>query len=97
MTGTFGGALEARKIRADAGRLTSDVVGEVEKDGRVLVIRRIHVTYHLAVEPDADRAAIQRAYEVHPPNCPVYRSLHPQIQITTDLDLRDQPAPARPD
>ncbi len=43
MMGTFGGALEARKIDASEGRLTADVVGEVEKEEGVLVIRRIHV------------------------------------------------------
>jgi hypothetical protein len=29
------------------GRPVSEAKGENEKDGKVLVIRRIHVTYHL--------------------------------------------------
>ena len=37
----------ARVLRPPAGEgwLSSDAVGEVELDGRVLVIRRIHVTH----------------------------------------------------
>jgi len=42
------GALEARGIPAGDGLLASEATGEVELDGRVLVIRRIHVTYHLS-------------------------------------------------
>ncbi len=86
MTGTFGGALEKRGIAASDGRLRSSTVGEIESDGGTLVIRRIHVTYHLRTT-DADRTVIDRVMEVHPGGCPVYRSLHPQIEITASLDL----------
>jgi uncharacterized OsmC-like protein len=87
MTGTFGGALEARKIPASDGRLTAEGVGEVEVDGKVLVIKRIHITYRLAVDADADRDAVERAHTSHPERCPVYRSIHPQIEVTTELEL----------
>ena len=43
MMGTFGGALEARKINAGEGRLTADVTGEVESEDAELVFRPIHV------------------------------------------------------
>jgi hypothetical protein len=43
MMGTFGGALDARQIDASNGKLTADVIGEVEQEEGVLVIRRIHV------------------------------------------------------
>jgi hypothetical protein len=33
MTGTFGGALEARSIPAGEGYLESDTIGEIEKEG----------------------------------------------------------------
>lgn len=52
----------------------------------MLVIRRIHVTYRLKAG-DADRAVIDRVLETHASACPVYRSVHPQIQITTSLEL----------
>ncbi len=61
-------------------------MGEIESDGGVLIIRRIHVTYRLQVPADADQAAIDRVLATHERACPVYRSLHPQIQITTSLE-----------
>jgi hypothetical protein len=47
MMGTFGGALEARRINASDGRLTAEVTGKVEAEDGVLIIRRIHVAMHL--------------------------------------------------
>jgi hypothetical protein len=43
MMSTFGGSLEARQIDASNGKLIAQVVGEVEAEEGVLVIRRIHV------------------------------------------------------
>ena len=67
--------------------MSADAVGEIEKDERVLVIKRIHVRYRLEVDADADSEAIDRAMKTHPRSCPVYRSVHPQIDITTSLAL----------
>ena len=53
----------------------------------MLVIKRIHVKYVLRLEPDADRAAVQRAFEGHTSRCPVYRSIHRAIEVTTELEL----------
>lgn len=53
----------------------------------MLVIKRIHVKYVLRLEPDADRAAVQRAFEGHTSRCPVYRSIHRAIDVTTELEL----------
>ena len=92
MTGTFGGALEARGIPAGEDHLHSESVGEVEKEDGVLVIRRIHITYHLNVEETllaGKRDAIDRAYRVHPSSCPVHRSISGCIDITTDLKLHE--------
>ncbi|RMH19547.1 MAG: OsmC family peroxiredoxin [Gemmatimonadetes bacterium] len=84
MTGTFGGALEARGIDASEGRLRADVVGEVEKDEGVLVIRRIRVTYHL--DADLEHAEmVRRVHDMHAERCPVYRTLAGCIDITTEL------------
>jgi uncharacterized OsmC-like protein len=90
MTGTFGGALEARGIPAGDGFLYSETVGELEKENNVLVIKRIHVTYHLNVdsalrEEKAD--AIQRAFDLHADSCPVYRSIYTSIDITKELEF----------
>jgi uncharacterized OsmC-like protein len=89
MTGTFGGALEARQVNAAEGRLVSETEGEIENEDGVLVVKRIHIRYRLRVDADADRAKIQRAFETHPAKCPVYRSISPQIGITTELEIVD--------
>jgi uncharacterized OsmC-like protein len=62
------------------------VRGEVEKDEAVLVIRRIHVVYRLKASTEREEA-IRRAFEIHPPSCPVYRTLSGCIDVTMELDL----------
>jgi uncharacterized OsmC-like protein len=86
MLGTFGGALEARKINASEGRLTAEVRGEIENDGGVLVIRRVHVTFQLRAPEDA-RATVERVHGVYANKCPVYRTLQPAMQITSSYEL----------
>ncbi len=39
--------------------------------------------------PDVDRDAVQRVMRIHADRCPVYRSIHPQIDVTTSLELED--------
>ena len=54
----------------------------------MLVIKRVHVTYHLNVEKALraeKEAAIQRAFDLHADSCPVYRSIHTSIDITKEL------------
>ena len=53
------------------------------------MIKRIHVTYTLKADPDADRDKIQRAFEHHMPRCPVYRSIGAAVAMTTSLELVD--------
>jgi uncharacterized OsmC-like protein len=86
MLGTFGGALEARQIGASDGKLTANVTGEVETEEGVLVIRRIHVAMQLVAPEDA-REKIQRAHELYPMHCPLYRTLHKSIQLTSSVEL----------
>jgi uncharacterized OsmC-like protein len=64
----------------------------VENEDGVLVLKRIHVTYRLEIDPDVDHAKVERAFATHPPRCPVYRSIHPQIAVTTELELLDAAA-----
>ncbi|MBV8201721.1 MAG: OsmC family protein [Acidobacteria bacterium] len=89
MTGTFGGALEARKIDASNRRLRAEVRGEIELEDNVLVIRRIHVTYRLAA-PAASREVVERVHAIHTMSCPIYRSLYKAIDITTEVTLEDE-------
>jgi uncharacterized OsmC-like protein len=86
MVGTFGGALEARKIDASDGRLTAEVTGEVETDGGVLIIKRIHVKMHLRASEDA-REVAERVHGVFADKCPVFRSIGPAIEITSSYEL----------
>ena len=87
--GTFGGALEARQIDASNGRLTADVTGEVEEEDGVLVIRRIHVAMRLVAPEDA-RAAVERTHGIYAMRCPLYRTLHKTIQLSSSYELVQQ-------
>ena len=84
--GTFGGALEARHIDASHGRLTADVTGEVETEEGVLVIRRIHVAMILAA-PEETRGTVERVHGIYAMSCPLYRTLHKTIQLTSSFEL----------
>src|SRR5579864_513703 len=88
MLGTFAGALDARKIDAKDGRLSCQVRGEVEDDGGVLVIKRVHVSHTLrADDPAAVRETVERVHGVYAQRCPVYRSLVPAFQITSSVEI----------
>ena len=86
MLGTFGGALEARKIDASDGRLTAQVRGEVENEDGVLVIRRVHVSFRLAA-PDNVREIVDRVHGLYAMQCPLYRTLHTAIALTSSVEL----------
>lgn len=86
MMGTFGGALEARKINASDGRLNAEVRGEIESDDGVLIIRRIHVSMTLRGSEE-NRETIERVHGFFAGKCPVYRSLTPGIEITSSYEL----------
>jgi uncharacterized OsmC-like protein len=86
MMGTFGGALEARQIDASDGRLTAEVTGEVEKEEGVLVIRRIHVAMRL-MAPEELKEAVERVHGIYAMRCPLYRTLHKAIRLTSSYTL----------
>ena len=86
MVGTFGGALEARHIDASNGRLIADVTGEVERDEGVLVIRRIHVAMQLMAREEV-RETVERVHGMYAMRCPLYRTLHNAIQLTSSYTL----------
>jgi uncharacterized OsmC-like protein len=86
MLGTFGGALEARQIDASNGKLVADVTGEVEQEEGVLVIRRIHVAMRLTA-PEEARKTIERVHGIYAMNCPLYRTLHEAIELTSSYQL----------
>ena len=59
--------------------------GEVELEGKTLVVKRIHVTYEGLQIQDADRDKVARVLAVHADGCPVARSVKGSIEITTEV------------
>jgi uncharacterized OsmC-like protein len=58
----------------------------------VLVVRRIHVSYHLVVDQAVigdkeKRAAIERVLGRHADRCPVARTIGGCVAISTSLEL----------
>ena len=70
-------------------RLTADVRGEIEAEDGVLIIKRIHVLYHVQA-PDEARETIERVHQIHAEHCPVYRSIRAAIEITTELAIESR-------
>ena len=63
------------------------MVGEVEKDGDVLVLRRVHVKYKLRVSQEV-RDTVARVLEMHADKCPVARSIKGAIEVTTEVEFQ---------
>ncbi len=87
MLGTFAGALAAREISPDEGRASCVTTGEVETEGGVLILKRIHVHFTIRAAEEK-RPVISRLHEVFAQKCPVYRSLINSIQITSSFELQ---------
>lgn len=66
--------------------LYAETVGEIEAEGKVLVIKRIKQTFHLTAEEN-DREKVERVLGVYADSCPVARSVKASIEITSDLDF----------
>jgi hypothetical protein len=60
--------------------------GEVELEGKVLVLRRIHVRLELRAAA-GHRETAERVHGIFADGCPLYRSLKPAIGITTELSV----------
>ena len=58
-------------------------------EDRVLVIRRIRISYRLKGCPADKREAAERAHSFHAGRCPVARSIERSIDITTALEFID--------
>jgi uncharacterized OsmC-like protein len=51
------------------------------------VLRRVHVVFELKGVAGEKVAAAQRAHDVFKEKCPVYRSIHRAVDITTELTI----------
>ena len=54
----------------------------------MLVIKRIHVTYHLKLKSE-QRETAERVLGFHADKCPVARTIKGCVDITTDLNMED--------
>jgi organic hydroperoxide reductase OsmC/OhrA len=66
--------------------LHADTIGEVEVEGKILVVKRIRQVLHLTASED-DRKTIERLVSVYADSCPVARSIKGSIEISSELDL----------
>jgi len=66
--------------------LSAETVGEVETEGKVLVVKRIRQSFRLRAE-EGDREKIERDLSVYADSCPVARSVKGSIEITSEVDL----------
>jgi uncharacterized OsmC-like protein len=64
------------------------VNGEIETEDKVLVVRRIHVTYHLKAEA-GKRPTAERVLGFHAQACPLARSIGGCVAITTSLEFEE--------
>jgi organic hydroperoxide reductase OsmC/OhrA len=62
------------------------VIGEIETENKVLVIKRITITLHLTTDEE-DRETVERVLEVYEDGCPVARTIRDSIEIASKLDL----------
>lgn len=69
----------------DPTGLVGHARGEVELEGKVLVVKRIRVTYTGLTVADEDREKLDRVLATHAQGCPVARSLEGSIEITTEV------------
>lgn len=72
--------------------MTSEARGEIEKDGKVLIVKRIFVTYHLKAAAE-HRATIERVHGFHANFCPVARTIGNCVEITTSVEIEESEAP----
>jgi len=64
--------------------LVGHVTGDVESDGGVLVVRRIHTRYVLRIDA-SKRDIVERVRAMHADKCPVARSIKGSIDVTTEV------------
>jgi hypothetical protein len=69
------GVLRSALRRIDPTGLVGHVTGEIDLEGHVLVIERIHVAHNGPSLSEDQREAVHRVLAVHAEGCPVPRSL----------------------
>ena len=91
MLGTFGGALDVRKIDPNGGKLSGEITGEVGQEDGVLVIRSIHIDMTL-LAPEEARETVERVHGIYAMSCPLYRTLHNTIRFSSSVKVVPPPS-----
>ncbi len=89
LTGTLGGALEARSIPVGVDDLSAEVEGHIENVENKPLITRVHVKYHLRV-PKGKKGEAERAIESHEKFCAVSQSLRRGIAVDFEADIAEK-------
>ena len=63
-----------------------EITGEIETEGGVLIIKRIHAHYKLRAAEE-HRETVEHVHGIHQDRCPVARSLKGAIAVTTAYEL----------
>jgi organic hydroperoxide reductase OsmC/OhrA len=74
-------------VSFDKDSLYAETVGEIETEGKVLVVKRIKQRFHLTADQEEDREKVERVLKDYAPSCPVARSVWGCIEITSELNL----------
>lgn len=73
-------------LDADAIRASAEGVNEL--DGRMILLRRIHVHYELEI-PAGSREKVDRALATHVEKCPTARSLQTAVEVSWTADITE--------
>jgi len=63
-----------------------EITGEMEVEGGVLLLKRIHAHYKLRAD-ELHRETVERVHGFHQDRCPVARSIKGAIEVTTSYEL----------
>ncbi|MCZ6515798.1 MAG: OsmC family protein [Acidobacteria bacterium] len=81
--------LAARGIPAYPEKLWSEIEGDIENEGGVIVIKRLRVKYHIKI-PRGKRPEAERAVATHERKCPAATSVRNCIEIRYEADIIEE-------
>jgi uncharacterized OsmC-like protein len=61
-------------------------VGEIEVEGKVLVVKKIEQTFYLTAD-ERDREKVEPVLGIYADSCPVARSVKGSIEISSALEF----------
>lgn len=89
MTGTLGGALEARGIPSFPDKLSSNVEGDIEVVDGVMRITKVRIQYQIRL-PKGTKETAERALSVHELKCPVAQTLKDCVDIQWSAEIKEE-------